>query len=103
MASCLKAGDVLLSRWTHYHRPRVLIGRVRDGNGSGHPGMVAGSSLPLSGARLRGQCPRRFRAVVYGVSLINGGCASRMLSPVRLHPVPRFGRGKGRCGQAVGC
>jgi hypothetical protein len=36
------AGDDLLSRWTHYHRPRVLIGRVRDGNGSFHPGLVTG-------------------------------------------------------------
>ena len=43
------AGDNLLSRWTHYHRPRVLIGRVRDGNGSFHPGQVTGKSVPLSG------------------------------------------------------
>jgi hypothetical protein len=41
-----KAGDNLLSRWTHYHRPQVLIGRVRDGNGSFHLGMVTGSSVP---------------------------------------------------------
>jgi hypothetical protein len=38
------AGDDLLSRWTHYHRPQVLIGRVRDGNGSFHLGMVTGNS-----------------------------------------------------------
>ena len=37
-----KAGDDLLSRWTHYHRPRVLNGRVRNGNGCVHPGMVTG-------------------------------------------------------------
>ena len=43
------AGDNLLSRWTHYHRPRVLIGRVRDGNGSFHPGLVTGSSVPPCG------------------------------------------------------
>ena len=40
----INAGDDLLSRWTHYHRPRVLNGRVRDGNGCGHPGMVTGKS-----------------------------------------------------------
>ena len=45
---CVKAGDNLLSRWTHYHRPQVLIGRVRDGNGSFHLGMVTGSSVPSS-------------------------------------------------------
>src|SRR5262249_47778427 len=38
-----KAGDNLLSRWTHYHRPQVLIGRVRNGNGSFHLGQVTGS------------------------------------------------------------
>ena len=36
-------GDDLLSRLTHYHGPRVLNGRVRDGNGCGHTGMVAGN------------------------------------------------------------
>ena len=29
--------------WRHYHGPRVLNGRVRDGNGCGHPGVRAGS------------------------------------------------------------
>jgi hypothetical protein len=43
-AAKVYAGDDLLSRWTHYHRPQVLIGRVRDGNGSFHLGMVTGNS-----------------------------------------------------------
>ena len=38
----VKAGDDLLSRYSHYHGPRVLNGRVRDGNGCVHTGMVAG-------------------------------------------------------------
>src|SRR5947208_1266605 len=37
-------GGDLLSRGKHYHRPRVLNGRVRDGNGCGHPGVAAGES-----------------------------------------------------------
>ena len=36
------AGDDLLSPWTDYHRPRVLNGRVRNGNGCGHSGVVTG-------------------------------------------------------------
>ena len=44
MGSCVKAGDDLLSPWTDYHRPRVLNGRVRDGNGCGHSGLVTGST-----------------------------------------------------------
>ena len=56
-ASELKAGDDLLSPWTDYHRPRVLNGRVRDGNGCGHSGLVTGST----GVRLSGTA-----AHVYG-------------------------------------
>ena len=26
----------------HYHRPRMLNGRVRNGNGCSHPGLVTG-------------------------------------------------------------
>ena len=37
-----KAGDNLLSRYSHYHGPQVLNGRVRNGNGCGHLGMVTG-------------------------------------------------------------
>ena len=36
------AGNDLLSRCKHYHRPQVLIGRVRDGNGSFHLGEITG-------------------------------------------------------------
>jgi hypothetical protein len=42
-------GDDLLSPAKDYHRPRMLNGRVRDGNGWGHPGMFTEKSL---GARL---------------------------------------------------
>src|SRR5262249_26121297 len=37
-------GDDLLSRVKHYHRPRMLNGRVRNGNGCGHPGKLTGKS-----------------------------------------------------------
>jgi hypothetical protein len=37
-----KSGDDLLSRCTHYHRPRLLNGRVRNGNGCDQPGMLTG-------------------------------------------------------------
>ena len=40
-----KAGDNLLSRYSHYHGPQVLNGRVRNGNGCDHLGMVTGKSL----------------------------------------------------------
>jgi hypothetical protein len=40
-------GNDLLSRGKHYHRPRMLNGRVRNGNGWGHPGMVTGSHLNI--------------------------------------------------------
>jgi hypothetical protein len=40
-----RAGDNLLSRWTHYHRPQVLYGRVRNGNGCYHLGKVTGKLL----------------------------------------------------------
>src|SRR5262245_21573225 len=36
-------GDDRLSRGEHYHGPRLLNGRVRDGNGCGQPGVVAGT------------------------------------------------------------
>ena len=49
------AGDDLLSRWTHYHRPQVLIGRVRDGNGSFHLGMVTGNFRSGEGREMRGE------------------------------------------------
>ena len=38
-------GDDLLSRLTHYHGPRLLNGRVRNGNGCFQPGMLAGKLL----------------------------------------------------------
>ena len=47
-----KSGDNLLSRFSHYHRPQVLNGRVRNGNGCGHLGMVTGRSLAVSFTRL---------------------------------------------------
>ena len=41
-AAVVKPGDDLLSPSTDYHRPCVLNGRVRNGNGWGHAGMVTG-------------------------------------------------------------
>lgn len=32
----------------HYHRPWMLNGRVRNGNGCGHPGKLTGKLLDLS-------------------------------------------------------
>jgi hypothetical protein len=52
LATELNAGDDLLSPWTDYHRPRVLNGRVRDGNGCGHSGLVTGSIGPPVSRRL---------------------------------------------------
>src|SRR5437763_10942898 len=40
----IKAGNNLLSRYSHYHGPQVLNGRVRNGNGCGHLGMVTGKT-----------------------------------------------------------
>ena len=39
-----KSGEDLLSRCSHYHWPQVLNGRVRNGNGCGHLGMVTGKT-----------------------------------------------------------
>lgn len=36
------AGNDLLSPWKDYHRPQVLIGRVRNGNASFHLGKITG-------------------------------------------------------------
>lgn len=43
----------LLSRLLHYHRPRKLNDRVRDGNGCGLPGMVTGKERPIRAVRDR--------------------------------------------------
>ena len=45
-------GDDLLSRLTHYHGPRLLNGRVRNGNGCFQPGLLTGKLLaaPLGAA-----------------------------------------------------
>ena len=40
----IKAGNNLLSRSSHYHGPQVLNGRVRNGNGCIHLGMVTGKA-----------------------------------------------------------
>src|SRR5262249_2864851 len=40
-----KSGDNLLSRCSHYHRPWMLNGRVRNGNGCGDPVVVTGKLL----------------------------------------------------------
>ncbi len=81
------AGGDRLSRLRHYHGPRVLIGRVRDGNGSRHPGLATGSlGPPRGGGSYNGW---------------SGGEVARTVRPGRLG---RPGvRGRGRRGQAVGC
>jgi hypothetical protein len=43
----INSGDDLLSRCSHYHRPQVLNGRVRNGNGCGHLGKVTGSFIGI--------------------------------------------------------
>jgi hypothetical protein len=43
-AGYINPGNNLLSRWKHYHRPRMLNGRVRNGNGCGHPSVLTGKS-----------------------------------------------------------
>ena len=45
----IKSGNNLLSRSTHYHRPWMLNGRVRKGNGCCHPGMLTGILRPRPG------------------------------------------------------
>ena len=39
-----KAGDNLLSRYSHYHGLQMLNGRVRNGNGCDHLDIVTGKS-----------------------------------------------------------
>ena len=47
--------------WWHYHGPRVLNGRVRDGNGCGRPGLLTGKVPGNGGKALRdlASCPPR--------------------------------------------
>jgi hypothetical protein len=47
-----RPGNDLLSPSTDYHRPWMLNGRVRNGNGCIHPGMLTGSLVP----RMPGAC-----------------------------------------------
>jgi hypothetical protein len=42
------AGNNLLSPWKDYHRPQVLIVRVRDGNASFHLGKITGKLPDIS-------------------------------------------------------
>ena len=57
-----ESGDDRLSRQRHYHGPGGLNGRVRDGNGCGPAGMVAGKA---AGGRVR---PRRSRSIRWSVT-----------------------------------
>jgi hypothetical protein len=57
-----RPGDELLSRWKHYHGPQVLIGRVRDGNGSFHLGMVTGIHMNIDNNSGRYEVARETRA-----------------------------------------
>ena len=58
---CIKSGDDLLSRCSHYHRPQVLNGRVRNGNGCGHLGMVTGKLAGNAGSRFPTHVSKRQR------------------------------------------
>ena len=49
----MKSGDHLLSRCAHYHRPGMLNGRVRNGNGCLHPGKLTGKFLERLALRLQ--------------------------------------------------
>src|ERR1700722_3716311 len=40
-------GNDLLSPAKDYHRPWMLNGRVRNGNGCGHPGMLTGRRMRI--------------------------------------------------------
>lgn len=59
----IKAGNNLLSRCSHYHGPQVLNGRVRNGNGCIHLGMVTGKSH-VSVVRRKPKISRRQRESV---------------------------------------
>ena len=71
-----KPGDNLLSPLRDYHRPWMLDGRVRNGNGYGHPGKVTGKS---------------------------GGMCAKITENKSLVPKKRDNKGQSRCVQALGC
>ena len=76
------SGDDRLSRRGHYHGPGGLNGRVRDGNGCGPAGMVAGSrpaggqAPPAAVVRCGGHVARLVRRAGGG-----GGDPSRTRAP----------------------
>src|SRR5579884_3276531 len=88
-------GDDRLSRLTHYHGPRMLNGRVRDGNGCGHPGVLTGSLSCTKKAAARGVTSARARgpgakAPGRGVNAVKRSAVSTgQLRPLlALHPRP---------------
>src|SRR4029079_7817611 len=60
----IKSGDDLLSRCSHYHRPQVLNGRVRNGNGCGHLGMVTGKRVKSGEWIVKSEIPVWFFVIV---------------------------------------
>ena len=115
-----KSGDDLLSRCSHYHRPWLLNGRVRNGNGCGQPGMVTGKSPDARLAAVRRTArfcePRLNEAPVYQLVAIRSctlhessrsGLRGGIPTPPAFHararntsePDPE----KDQCGQAFGC
>jgi hypothetical protein len=96
----ISAGGDLLSRLWRYHRPRVLIGRVRDGNGSLHPGLATGRSLPPCGGVSSNGVGGKSRSGPFGTALVaplgsggGGGVAKRSaVSTGRLSVSPRVHR-----------
>src|SRR5262245_34673373 len=75
-----RPGNNLLSPSTDYHRPRMLNGRVRNGNGCDHPGM-------LTGIRVQKSTMYQRVAVEEAIEDLNG----------------RRARGEDQCGEAIGC
>ena len=89
----INPGDNLLSRWKHYHGPRMLNGRVRNGNGCGHPGVLTGKSLALLvDVTLRAtESITRSVMVTLALGISNGNGKSRLQGPWTAGPVIRAG------------
>src|SRR5262249_43949553 len=76
-------GDDLLSRCWHYHRPRLLNGRVRNGNGCFQPGLLTGMSPgpPTGGTDIKMAAVRV--ALVSGTGRLGAGGAGGSRRPPR--------------------
>jgi hypothetical protein len=94
----INPGDNLLSRYSHYHRPQLLNGRVRNGNGCFQLGMVTGKSRGAVGGGRVGLAAdnSQYQLVAISVAL--------SVEPRGLvGAFPPADREKDQCGQAFGC